>query len=153
MSEAKTLGQAAANALTAVAPSPEQSTRASTISETERKRAFLETFRRWEALFKRKDSGDVQAEKWLIAEYYDSLGHLSPEGLNRLTKMLKETCIFFPSIKECLDLIRPKDRYDFTNPFILAHRGQASPLILEAPSRKALAADRIAQLAGPSTEQ
>lgn len=109
------------------------------------KRAFLDTFRRWEALFKRKDSGDQQADRWLVAEYYDSLGHLSPEGLNTLTRLLKEHCTFFPSIKECLDLMRPKDRYDWGHPFL------APPphLFIAAPSRKAIAADRVAQLPGP----
>jgi hypothetical protein len=97
------------------------------------KRAFLETFRRWEALFKRKDSGDTQAEKWLIAEYYDSLGHLSPDGFNTLTRLLKENCTFFPSIKECLDLMRPKDRYDWGHPFLSTHY-PPEPLRLVGPS-------------------
>jgi hypothetical protein len=81
------------------------------------KRKFLETFRRWEVLFKRKDSGDVQTEMWLIAEYYDSLKHLSEDGFNMLTAMLKERCTFFPTIRECLDLTRPSDRYDYSHPF------------------------------------
>lgn len=84
----------------------------------DRKRKFLETFRRWEILFKRKDGGDVQAEKWLIAEYYDSLKHLSDEGLDALTKRLKETCIFFPTIKECLEATRPNGPYDWAHPFL-----------------------------------
>jgi len=69
-------------------------------------------------LFKRKDTGDTEAAKWLIAEYYASLGHLSAEGLRTLTDMLKERCTFFPTIKECLDLMRPKDRYDYGHPFL-----------------------------------
>lgn len=95
----------------------------------------------------------MQAEKWLIAEYYESLRHLSPDGLKALTKLLKENCVFFPSIAECLRLMKPKDSFDYSHPFIAVHRGRSSPLLLEAPSRKALAADRIAQLTGPSTEQ
>jgi hypothetical protein len=101
----------------------------------EHKRAFLETFRRWEIMFKRKDSGDVQADKWLIAEYYDSLGHLSVEGLKALTKLLKETCTFFPSIRECLDLTKPKDRYDWGHPFL-----NKPQMFASSPSRQALAA-------------
>jgi len=105
----------------------------------EHKRAFLEMFRRWEVLFKRKDSGDTQADKWLIAEYYDSLGHLSVEGMSTLTRMLKEHCTFFPSVKECLDLMRPKDRYDWGHPFLSVHNGRPSPLLASAPSPRALA--------------
>ena len=107
---------------------------------------FLETFRRWEALFKRKDAGDAQAERWLVAEYYDSLGHLSADGLQTLTRMLKERCTFFPTIKECLDLIRPKDRYDWGHPFL----NKPQHLFIAAPSRKAIAAGRVAMLEGPS---
>jgi hypothetical protein len=80
------------------------------------KRKFIETFRRWEVLFKRKDSGDVQAEMWLIAEYYDSLKHLSAEGFDTLTAMLKERCTFFPTIRECLELTQA-GRYDYSHPF------------------------------------
>ena len=78
-------------------------------------------------LFKRKD-GDVEADKWLIAEYYKSLGHLSAEGLDRLTDCLKETCVFFPTIKECLDLTRP-GKWEFSHPFYgIAHRKPAPAL-------------------------
>lgn len=112
-------------------------------SELVHKRAFLEVFRRWEALFKRKDSGDLQAEKWLIAEYYDSLGHLSADGLQTLTRLLKENCTFFPSIKECLDLMCPKDRYDWGHPF-----HNSNPRLFHAqPSRRAIG--YTAQLTGP----
>lgn len=85
----------------------------SAIDQIEHKRAFLETFRRWEILFKRKD-GDEPAAKWLVAEYYDSLGHLSADGFCALTKILKEECTFFPSIKECLDRTRPTSKWDFS---------------------------------------
>ena len=82
------------------------------------KRKFLETFQRWEILFKRKDSGDVQAAKWLIAEYYDSLKHLSEAGFDALTKRLKETCVFFPTIRECLEATKPAGPYDWGHPFL-----------------------------------
>lgn len=98
-----------------VAALQEQSTKASTSSDLDHRRKFLETFRRWEILFKRKDGASVEAEKWLIAEYYDSLKHLSPDGFDALTRILKEECVFFPTIKECLDRTRPKDRYDFSS--------------------------------------
>jgi len=105
----------------------------------ERKRVFLETFRRWEVLFKRSDKGDVQAAKWLIAEYFDSLGHLSPKGLNELTRQLKERCIFFPTIHECLKVINAH-RYDWGNPFAGGYAG-GNPAMFAAPaSRQALAA-------------
>jgi hypothetical protein len=84
--------------------------------ELAHKRRFLETFRRWEMLFKRKDTGDVAAEKWLIAEYYKSLGHLSPAGFDALTDCLKEQCTFFPTIRECLDITRPP-KYTYASPF------------------------------------
>ena len=135
--QATQFGQLAAHALqTAGAASHGQLTRASNGSELQHKRAFLETFRRWEILFKRKDSGDTQAEKWLIAEYYDSLGHLSPEGLQALTRLLKENCTFFPSIKECLDLMRPKDQYDWGHPF----RANPPHLFVNRRSQTALTA-------------
>ena len=151
-SEFKTIGQAASKALTAVAPSPEQSTKESNISERDHKLAFLEVFRRWEALFRRKDTGDAQTEKWVIAEYYASLGHLSPEGLNLLTTLLKEHCTFFPTIRECLDLMRPKDRYDYGHPFIRVHLGHDTPLVMRRPDQLAIGADRVARLTGPSSE-
>ena len=84
--------------------------------ELAHKRRFLETFRRWETMFKRRDDGDVVAAKWLIAEYYKSLGHLSPEGFDALTDCLKEQCTFFPTIRECLDITRPP-KYSYTSPF------------------------------------
>lgn len=115
---------------------------ASNGSDLAHKRAFLEMFRRWEALFKRKDTGDAQADKWMIAEYYDSLGHLSSAGLTTLTRMLKEQCTFFPTVKECLDLIRPKDRYDWGHPFL----NKPAHLFIAPPTRQAIAADRIAML-------
>lgn len=55
----------------------------------------------------------MEAEKWLIAEYYDSLKHLSPEGFTALTRILKEECTFFPTIRECLERTRPKGPFDF----------------------------------------
>lgn len=100
--------------------------------ETEHRKYFLQVFRRWEALFKRSDRGDVQAEKWLIAEYYDSLKHLSPIGMEALTRQLKQRCTFFPTVKECLEAIRPGGQYDWGHPF-LGHKrelyGQSSPLL------------------------
>ena len=121
-------------AQTAVAALQEQSTRES-ISLTEEiahKRHFLQTFRRWEALFKRADRGDVQAEKWLIADYYKSLCHLSPAGLEALTDELKERCTFFPTIRECLEVTRPK-QFDYANRFYrLRHIEEiGSPLLLQ----------------------
>ena len=127
------IGQAA---LTAVAALQEQSTKDSTslAEENERKRHFLQTFRRWEALFKRTDRGDVQAEKWLIADYFKSLGHLSEEGLEALTDELKARCVFFPTIKECLEILNPK-RFDYANPFYsLRHLG-GDPKMLAAPEK------------------
>ena len=115
--EAKKIGDFASKALTAAVASQGQSTRDSNgWTHNDRKRHFLEVFRRWEALFKRADRGDVQAEKWLIAEYFDSLGHLSPQGLEVLTKLLKAKCTFFPTIRECLDAMAA-DRYDWAHPF------------------------------------
>ncbi len=84
--------------------------------EIAHKRHFLQTFRRWEALFKRADRGDIQAEKWLIADYFKSLGHLSPDGLEALTDVLKEQCTFFPTIRECLEVLKPKVG-DYGSPF------------------------------------
>lgn len=130
-------GEAASRA---VAASQSQSTRDS--NGLDHKRKFLETFRRWEILFKRKDGGDVAAEKWLIAEYYDSLRHLTPEGFDRLTGMLKERCTFFPTIKECIELTRCGP-YDYGHAFYRANhlRGtEARPLIAgPAPKTRHLA--------------
>jgi hypothetical protein len=112
----------------------EQSTRESISSADEiaQKRHFLQTFRRWEALFKRADRGDVQAEKWLIADYYKSLCHLSPAGLEVLTDELKERCTFFPTIRECLEVTRPK-QFDYANRFYrMRHIEEIdSPLLLQ----------------------
>lgn len=91
----------------------------------------------------------MQAERWLIAEYYDSLGHLSLEGMNVLTRLLKENCTFFPTIRECLDLMRPKDHYDWSHPFIDAHRGRPSPLIASKPSARVLAIQQTPHIAPP----
>lgn len=126
----KTLGQVAP---TAVAALQEQLTKGLTslAEEIERKKHFLQVFRRWEALFKRADRGDIQAEKWLIADYYKSLGHLSPEGLEALTDELKAKCIFFPTIKECLEIMNPA-RFDYASKFYgLKHLGDKS--FLAAP--------------------
>lgn len=125
----KTFGQAMATALTAAVASPEPATKHSTGSD-DHKRAFVQTFKRWDKLFKRKDSGDVESEKWLIAEYYDSLGHLTPAGFEKLTDILKETCTFFPTIRECLDAVTCKDRYDWGHPF----RGNPPSLVNRAPA-------------------
>jgi len=100
-------------------------------------------------LFKRKDAGDMQAERWLIAEYYDSLGNLSLEGMNVLTRLLKENCTFFPTIRECLDLMRPKDKYDWGHPFLSVHNGQPSPLIVSKPNSRVLAIQDTPRLTAP----
>ena len=114
----------------AAAASQGQSTKEST-SLIDHKRKFLETFRRWEILFKRKDGGDIAAEKWLIAEYYDSLRHLTAEGFDTLTGILKERCTFFPSIKECIEFTRCGP-YDYGHAFYRARHlpgTQTTPLI------------------------
>jgi hypothetical protein len=121
-----TFGTAAAQA---VAASQSQSTRDS--ASLAHRRKFLETFRRWELLFKRKDNGDVEAEKWLISEYYDSLRHLTAEGFDTLTRMLKERCTFFPTIRECIELTRCAPT-DYGHPFYRANHlpsTQKTPLI------------------------
>lgn len=138
---AKPFSEAMSSALTAVAPSQGSSTTQthSSISsvEIERKRHFLQVFRRWEAVFKRADRGDEQSEKWLIAEYFRSLSHLSPEGLEALTDQLKRRCTFFPTIRECLGIINVAPLSgDWGNPFI--NRRPA----LYHDERKALAAPR-----------
>lgn len=97
-------------------------------------------FRRWENLFKRKD-GNVESDKWLIAEYYKSLGHLSEAGLDKLTDVLKETCIFFPTIKECLDATRAS-RWDYGHPFRSLCDPGPNPL-LRAPAPRAIAPRQI----------
>lgn len=112
--------------------------------ENAHKRHFLQTFRRWEALFKRADRGDVQAEKWLIADYYKSLGFLSPAGLEALTDVLKERCTFFPTIRECLEITRPKVD-EFGNPFYrMRHLANGDDRMLIAPPvrRQELLADQ-----------
>ncbi|NBW44255.1 MAG: hypothetical protein EBR45_01605 [Betaproteobacteria bacterium] len=103
------------------------------------KRAFLREYQRWAMLFRGKDTGDTESEKWLIAEYYESLQHLSEEGFAELTKLLKANCTFFPTVRECLDLMRPKDRYDWGHPFLAAHKGQSTPLLRHAPPPRVLA--------------
>ena len=91
----------------------------------------------------------MQAERWLIAEYYDSLGYLSVEGMDTLTKLLKENCTFFPTIRECLDVMRPKDHYDWGHPFLNAHKGLPSELVASKPSAKVLAIQNTPRLAAP----
>lgn len=86
------------------------------------KRHFVQVWRRWDAMFKRADKGDVTMEKILMAEYFRSLGHLSPMGLEALTEMLKQRVTFFPTIKECMDIINVKPLSgDWGNPFIGVH--------------------------------
>jgi hypothetical protein len=131
-------------AVIAGAASPEQSTKALNFSEAAHKRAFLETFRRWEIIFKRKDGGNVEAEKWLIAEYYDSLKHLSVEGFAELTRILRDECTFFPSIKECLERTRPKDKWDYTTTCLRDQRHflpKPDTFALAGPSRTPLLTD------------
>lgn len=133
----KTFGSIASKAMTDAAASFEPSTKENSTSigspEIEHRRHFLQTFRRWAMLFKRKD-GDVEADKWLIAEYYKSLGHLSEQGLDRLTDVLKETCVFFPTIKECLDITRP-GKWEFSHPFYSIPNRRPAPS-LSAPARQ-----------------
>lgn len=98
--------------------------------ENAHKRQFLQVFRRWEALFKRSDRGDIQAEKWLIADYYKSLAFLSADGLEVLTDELKRRCTFFPTIRECLEITQP-GAYDYGNPFYkLRHVRAGDPQLL-----------------------
>jgi len=131
---AQQIGQAA---LTAVAALQEQLTKdsASLADEIQRKKHFLQVFRRWEALFKRADRGDVEAEKWLIADYFKSLGHLSPEGLEALTDELKARCTFFPTIKECLEITNPK-RFDYSSPFYALRHLGGDDKMLAAPEKQ-----------------
>lgn len=127
--------------MTAAAASLEPQTKGSNGSQDEHKLYFLKTIRRWEMLFKRKD-GNVESDKWLIAEYYKSLGHLSEAGLDRLTEVLKETHTFFPTIKECLDATRC-GQYDYGHPFISLKLGRSSPLLrAPAPAPLQIAHDR-----------
>lgn len=135
--QTKTFSAAMDTALTNAAASQGPAMKPSTGSD-EHKRAFVQTFRRWSVLFKRKD-GDVEADKWLIAEYYKSLQHLTPAGLDKLTDILKETCIFFPTIRECLDAVTCKDRYDWGHPF----RGNPPALVHRAPPALAAPAKQI----------
>lgn len=117
--EIKTIAQAADSALSAVAACLTPSTQESqTSDENAHKRAFLETFRRWAILFKRADSGDITADMWLVAEYYKSLRHLNADGFEHLTEELKRRCTFFPSVKECLEVINPS-KYSYESPFCL----------------------------------
>lgn len=140
MDDSKTFGDLVGQALTDAQASQEQSTKGNSTStgspEIEHKRLFLRTFRRWEMLFKRKDS-DVESDKWLIAEYYKSLGHLSVDGLDRLTDELKARCTFFPTIRECLEVINPP-KYSYHNPFYNAPRmfiPGGHPALLPASTR------------------
>ena len=98
-------------------------------------------------IFKRKDTGDVAADKWFIAEYYKSLGHLSPEGFEKLTERLKETCTFFPTIKECLDIIRPASRYDWGHPFLDAPK--MFRISAPEPARQIATQPAMALIEGP----
>lgn len=109
-------------------------------SEGARKKHFLQVFRRWEALFKRADKGDDMMERLLLAEYYRSLGHLSHDGLEALTDQLKRRCTFFPTIKECLDIINVAPLSgDWGNPFVSRSPRLYSPQnahnALSAPDR------------------
>lgn len=118
----KQFGEIAKRALTSGHLSPEQSTKASETlaAENARKRVFLKTFRRWEMLFRRRD-GDIDSDRWLIAEYYRALGHLPEYWLDKLTDALIRQCTFFPSIAECLKLMEC-GRYDYGHDFhSLAH--------------------------------
>jgi len=120
------------------ATAQEQSTKP--CNSLDHKRAFLREYRRWAMLFRGKDTGDTESEKWLIAEYYESLRHLSEEGFAELTKLLKANCTFFPTIRECLDLMKPRDRYDWGHPFLAVAQGRPSPLVIGQPSSLAIAA-------------
>lgn len=116
----ETFGQAAATGLAAIEQGSKHHTRQSNISsENYHKRAFFRHYRLWAVIFKSKD-GDINEERWLVAEYYKSLSHLSEEGFERLTERLKATCTFFPTIRECLDLIKPASQYDWGHPFLNA---------------------------------
>lgn len=88
------------------------------MTDVERKRHFLEVLRRWERLFKRADRGSIEDDKWLIAEYYKSLSHLSAAGLEALTDRLKQRCTFFPTVHECLEEIKPSGPYEWGHPFL-----------------------------------
>ena len=140
---AQTFGQAAQTALDQATSQSQSSKDLS--GSTSHKRAFLEQFRRWEAMFVRKDGRTVEAEKWLIAEYYASLKHLSPAGFAKLTEALREHCTFFPSIAECLKHTRPADRFDYSHPF---HGAERSGLFIASqPDVRRLASDERKLLA------
>ncbi len=141
---AKNFRTAMETALTAAAPSPESSTRGSnTSSEAALKRHFLQVFRRWEAVFKRADRGDEVAEKWLVAQYFKALGHLSPAGLEALSEQLMRKNTFFPTIRECLEIINvPQLSGQWGNPFI------NRPAALYQDQHAALAAPRAVGLVG-----
>lgn len=81
----------------------------------------MQVMRRWQAIFKRADTGDIETDKLMLAEYYKSLGHLGPHGWDLLTEELKTRCTFFPTIKECLEVINPA-RYDYASPFYRTRR-------------------------------
>jgi hypothetical protein len=125
-----------AQQITAAAASGQSTKPSNTLDH---KRAFVTHYRRWAMMFRGKDTGDAQSEKWLMAEYYQSLSHLSEEGFEVLTQLLKENCTFFPTIKECLDVMKPKDRYDWGHPFLAVHRGRPSSLTISRPSARSLA--------------
>lgn len=108
-------------------------------NSSDHKRAFATHYRRWAMMFRGKDTGDAESERWLMAEYYQSLGHLSAEGFEALTQLLKENCTFFPTIRECLDLMKPKDRYDWGHPFLAVAQGRPSPLVIGPPSSLSIA--------------
>jgi len=130
-------------ALTAAQPSTEQSTKDSRASEGERKRHFLTIMKRWGSVFKRADSADIEKEMWLIAEYFKALGHLSPAGLEALTEQLLRKCTFFPSIRECLEIVNvPQLSGQWGNPFI------NRPAALYHDQRAALAAPRPVGMIG-----
>ena len=132
--QTKTFAQAMDGALAEVA-SNVQSTKDSRILEAERKRHFLTVMLRWQAIFKRADSGSIENDKWLLAEYYKSLGHLTERGLDTLTEELKTRCTFFPSIKECLETINPP-RYSYSNPFYGGSDGRKPALLFERPAQQ-----------------
>lgn len=100
----QTLGQAA-QAIVEQAFNGSQTKPSSTL-DNEHKRAFAQTFKRWAILFRRKD-GNEDDDRWMMAEYYQSLNFLTAEGFDALTDELKRECTFFPSIRECLLITNP----------------------------------------------
>lgn len=111
--------------------------------EAEHKKAFAQMFKRWSILFRRKD-GDENDDRWLMAEYYQSLSFLTADGFNALTDELKGQCTFFPTIRECLAIVRPgfynyKARFG-GDPKYMKHLFRENPPALPAP-RAALTYD------------